>query len=748
MDAREREFRKRLLATFRSEASERLRELDAGLDELAGAADGPGRMRVVETVFRAVHSLKGAARAVNAADVELVCHSTENLLAALKRGALQASADLVDLLHQAADNLARQLDTLGTGDGAEPRHAISELLSRLEQAARGVPLPTPPASPRIATTASSPAVQREAKPVPPAPPSTEERPVVAQTVRIEAAQLASLLLQLEEMLGAKLAATALAAQAHEALDAFAALRRRSDHSVQRRERLRGGAASVFDADAGAVHARMQALAARADADARALGGMVDALLADLKQALMLPISTVLEPFPKLVRDLCRDQGKQADLDMHGGETQVDRRILEEMRDPLVHLLRNSVDHGIEPPEARERQGKPARGRITLTVRPRDGGQLEIVLADDGPGIDVDRLRAAARAAGALQGAEDGALAEADLLMLAFESGISTRAEVTDVSGRGLGLAIVAEKVERLGGSVRIESRPGEGAAFRIIVPLTLATFRGIHVRVRDERFVLPTARVRQVGRVKRESVRTLEGRPAIAWNGEVLALVSLCDALAMPSRAAPAGEWVHFVIAGSGKRSVAFAVDEVLGEQEVLVKSLGKLLPRVPNVTGATVLATGKPVPIVHVPDLLRAAGAATWIPFEAAVGARGSGAARKSILVAEDSVTSRALLKNILETAGYRVVTATDGLDAIAKLRDEPFDLVVSDVEMPRLDGFDLTARIRRDARLSRLPVVLVTALASNEDRERGADAGANAYIVKGGFDQDSLLEAVGRLA
>ncbi|MGB7543617.1 MAG: response regulator, partial [Burkholderiales bacterium] len=327
----------------------------------------------------------------------------------------------------------------------------------------------------------------------------------------------------------------------------------------------------------------------------------------------------------------------------------------------------------------------------------------------------------------------------------FQSGVSTSPIITDVSGRGLGLAIVREKVERLGGSVAIESRPGAGTRLRIALPLTLATFRGVIVRAGERLFVIPAASFERVVRVAKEDIRTVENRETIPLGGRAVSLVGLGDLLELPRKAGEAADSVQAVVLGLGAARIAFRVEQVLGEQEVLVKTLGPQLARVRNVAGASVLGTGQVVPVLNVPDLMHSAVKRATVPI--APVAESAGAQQRSILVVEDSITSRALLKNILESVGYRVTTAVDGIDAYTALKTATFDLVVSDVEMPRMDGFDLTAKVRADKQLAELPVVLVTALGSPEHRERGIDVGANAYIVKSSFDQSNLLEIVRRL-
>jgi two-component system chemotaxis sensor kinase CheA len=337
-----------------------------------------------------------------------------------------------------------------------------------------------------------------------------------------------------------------------------------------------------------------------------------------------------------------------------------------------------------------------------------------------------------------------------LLPLIFQSGVSTSPLVTDLSGRGLGLAIVREKVERLGGSVTVETRAGHGTTFRLILPRTLAIYRGIAVRVCDHVLVVPTFNAERVIRIERSSVSTLEHHAIVEIGGLTVPLLSLRDVLELPAPAAdePRRKWIVAIVVGSGPQRVAFEVDSVEGDQEILMKPLGKCLARIRNIHGAAILASGRVAPVLNVQDLLKSAAKVRHtVPQRDNLGEVGM-AKPKSILVAEDSITARGLLRDILEAAGYRIKTAVDGMEAWSMLKLEPFDLLVSDVEMPRMNGFELTSRIRSDQSLGDLPVVLVTALESRQHLERGVEVGANAYILKGGFDQSQLIEAVRRLA
>jgi two-component system chemotaxis sensor kinase CheA len=467
--------------------------------------------------------------------------------------------------------------------------------------------------------------------------------------------------------------------------------------------------------------------------------------------LMLPVGTLAALFPKVVRDLCRDQGKAAEIVIRGEEFEIDKRILEQMKDPFIHLLRNCMDHGIEKPAERVRRGKPSQATITVAISPVNGNRVEFLVSDDGAGIDIDKVRDAAIQRGLVSAEQARTMNDSETLALIFQADVSTSPIVTQLSGRGLGLAIVREKAEKLGGRVSVQSWPHAGTAIRIALPIALATFRGVLVEIAKRQFVVATAQVQRIVRFKAADIQTVESVETLAWNGRVVPLIRMTQILELPD-AAPAESTavaaLPALILGADEQPVAFAVDAVLDEQQVLVKQFRKPLSRVRNIAGATVLASGQVALILNAADLLKSARKCSGVTAPATSRLKPAEDKSASILVVEDSITSRMLLKNILESAGYRVKTAVDGMEAFTILRTQPFDLVVSDVEMPRLNGFDLTAKIRAEKDLAKLPVVLVTALDSREDRERGINVGANAYLVKSSFDQSNLLEAVQRLA
>jgi two-component system chemotaxis sensor kinase CheA len=734
------EFLRVLRATFKVEAAEHLQALGAGLLELEKTATPEAQLAIIETVFRAAHSLKGAARAINFTAIESLCQSLEGLFAAWKRREILPNPATLDSAHRILDTMTQALAATTTTTTTAAADPVASP-------------PEPPSAAAVLETA------RTAPARPPFPAVTVE----TETVRIAVSSLDERLLEAEEMLAAKGAGDQRVIELGALAGRFAQWRKEWARIQPRTRSLRQphrpgfvgaipdpGLADFLDWNHDylrLLEEKVTALRRTAEQDRLLVGKLIDDLLENSKKLLMLPLATLSTLLSKLVRDLTRDQGKEAEFTIRGEEITIDKRILEELKDPLIHLLRNCVDHGIETPDQRRRAGKPQRAAITVAVSPVNGNQVEISVSDDGAGIDVAEVRAAAARRGFTVADTADKPGDSAALALVFETEVSTSPMITQLSGRGLGLAIVREKAEKLGGRVGIESRRGAGTTIRMTVPLTLATFRGVLIECAQRLFIVPTVQVERAVRFTMQEVQTVEGRRTLALNGRAVALVDLAEVLQLPLvvRKAERSEATPALILGVGEQRMAFAVDAVRDEREVLVKRLGKPLSRVRNIAGATVLGSGELAPILNVPDLLksaRTAGGVLRAPAEPSV------APEKRILIVEDSITSRMLLKGILESAGYDVKTAVDGIDAFTALRAERFDAVVSDVEMPRMDGFDLTARIRADRTLAQLPVVLVTALESREDRERGIDVGANAYLVKSSLDQSNLLEALRRLA
>ncbi len=736
MNPQETEFLKQLRAAFQVEAQEHLQAMTDGLLHLEklSPAEQPS---VIEDIYRNAHSLKGAARAVSLPDIEHLCQALENLFAVWKRQPHPPEPSQRDIAQRALDLIADLL----VGPVAPER--LANVVEQLQPPKSGpVSMPPPPPPPAAsAAAAPSPSVAPVS--------SLAAAAATTGTVRVATAKLEAVLFKAEELLNARLAAGQRATELREISATFDEWRKEWRRVTAQSRALRKEQpelAGFLDWNAVCVQSlehRVNGLLAAADRDHHALDKMVGELLEDAKKLAMLPFATLFALLPKLVHDLCRDQGKEADLVLQGGDIEIDKRILDELKDPLIHLVRNCVDHGIELPATRATRGKPARGVITVAVAQHEGDKVEVLIRDDGAGVDVERLKAAAVEQGLLSAEKAQALDDDAALRLMFQSGVSTSPVVTEISGRGLGLAIVREAVDKLNGSLAVESAPGVGMTLRMVLPPTLATLRGILVRTAGRVFVIPTAHVERVTRIRVTDIRTVENRETISLSGQAVALARL-DVVLELAAGNGRGEYLPVIVLGAANRRIAFAVDEVLHEEEVLVKRFRRPLVRVRNVSGVTLLGSGRVVPILNASDLLKSA-LRTGGPAPVVVPPRE--ARPRTVLVVEDSITARMLVKNILESAGYRVKTAVDGVDAWTMLKSQPFDAVVSDVDMPRMNGFDLTAKIRADKALAELPVVLLTALASREDRERGVEAGATAYLVKSSFDQSNLLDILQRV-
>ncbi|MDP2689815.1 MAG: hybrid sensor histidine kinase/response regulator [Deltaproteobacteria bacterium] len=745
MAQKENDFKKRLLKTFRIEAEDHLKAISSGLVALEGATAG-GEGEIIETVFRAAHSLKGAARAVALSGIEKICQSLEGVFAAWKTAGVEKDKAVFDAIHSAL-GVVRELAAASEGGHDEGRVMEAVIrLSKIEAGPGGAPgAQAPPETEPSGPPETNPGAGTRAR---------AQSASTSDTVRISAEKLAAILLDTEEMLTEKFKITETHENIRDISSTVGALREECSrlysqagaasgrtHGARLKEFMEHALARIKG-----IEAKVSSLERNTLQHGKTFEKMVFGLLDNMKQIMMLPFSTLLESFPMLVRDIARSEGKDVELVIEGEGVEMDRRVIEEIKDALIHLVRNCVGHGVEKPDERKRKGKPGKGTILISVTHMEGGKARILVSDDGGGIDAGKVKEAAVKCGAVTEGEAEGMTGSEAASLIFQSGVSTSPIVTDISGRGLGLAIVREKAEKLGGRVTVETQRDKGTAFSVVIPLTMATFRGILVRASGHLFLIPSTAVERTLRVKDEEIKTVENRETIRINGTPASYVRLASVLGLPAEAEDRGrDFAQAVAVSSEGRRMALGVDEVIGEQDVLVKRLGRQLQRVRNVSGAAVLGTGKPVPILNVSDLIASA-----IKAGGAKAAK-AGPAKKTekntILVVEDSITSRTLIKSILENAGYAVKTAVDGADAMATLKEGEFDLVVSDIEMPRMDGFELTAKVRGDKRLSGLPVVLVTALEAREDRERGIEAGANAYIVKSSFNQNNLLEVIKRL-
>lgn len=731
------ELRTRLLAIFQEEAADHLRGIAREMEELARAQDAAAAGTSLQSLFRIVHTFKGAARSLSIRVVEQLCHEIEDLCSELVQGhaAFDAAA------HGHLRELTQRLEIV-TRNALAPSTAPPAP----DDVGPAAPAPAPPPAPAVpaAPAPSVSASPREAA----APVRTEaaaapRQPAAPSFVRVETGQIQRLGLMAEELLGPRLAGQARSEEARGLAHRVAEIRRQLRGAG--RARGEGGVAGGPADELTAIEQSARRLATALAEDSRALRVTADALMMELRRARLMPAGDLLAVFPDMVADLAREMGKAISWRTSGADLLIDREVAERIKDPLIHAVRNAIDHGIEPADARAQAGKPAVGTVALAIAPADGGRVAIEVSDDGAGIDVEAVRAVAVRSRMLTADEARDLPEIDVLDLVFQSSLSTRGVISAVSGRGLGLAIVRERAERLGGSVRLRSTPGAGTVLRLEVPAALANFRGIAVKVGDADFILPRDAVERTFLLPAAVRVEAFERGVVQFEGGAVPFAHLSRLLGGPRDAwREAASLGSALVVRHGLRRGIVAVDEMVGECEVMVKELRQPLLRVRHVMAAGMLGSGRLALILRTADVLDAMAMG---PSRLAVERPSRPTRKQRLLIVDDSLTTRAMECGLLEAAGYEVEAVADGMEAWSALQLRPFDAVISDVDMPHMNGFELTERIRADPRLKQLPVVLVTALEERKDHDLGLKLGANAYMMKSAFDQSLLIDLVRRV-
>ena len=781
MDKNQESFLNELLNDFKVEASEHYQAIVDGLIMLEKNSDALIQKTEIEKIFREVHSLKGASRAVNLMDIEKLCMNLETVFNSLKKGDSKLIPPLFDAFHKATDLLNLLLIDVNQNIKNRGNYNLVQIIKNLEFAYRnsiqlkkengevsGIAQEVKfQVNEEISNNKSNESLTNiisnqkedeiEETPITNLP---ETKPIETlhkenQTVRISTDKLNSLLQQSEELVSIKSTLEYYTKELQSINYKFTLW------NIKANEKFAGFQKTIQEPTTHEFFASDKSFRKEHEDDLyhinkemiqfhRITGRIIDELLHDIKTTLLFPFSSMLNIFPKIVRDLSKEYSKEIETVIIGENIEIDRRILEEIKDPMIHLIRNSIDHGIENEKERRLKGKPSKGTIEIKILQNIDRKVELRIRDDGAGLDKTKIINSAIKLGMLKPNEIEKLTDKEVYSLIFNSGISTSPFITDISGRGLGMAIVAEKVVKLGGSIELETVKDSGTTFIISLPQTLATFRGVLIKSAEQHFIIPSSAVERAIRIKYADIKTVESRKTICYKNETIALALLSDVLKITSakKKKSSDDYLHMLILNVSQRKIAFAIDDILGEQEGIVKDLGLQLSHVTNIAGATILGNGSVVPILHPSELINSASQTNTsldYSFDNTVSA--GNAVQKSILVAEDSITIRTLLRNFIENAGFSVKTAVDGMEAYQFMQNENFDLIVSDIEMPRMNGFELTAKIRDDKKHSDLPVILVTALETADDKQRGMEAGANAYIVKSSFEKSNLIETIQRL-
>jgi len=765
------DIKQELLITFQSELGDLLGVLNRGLLSLEKGPSGDEREHLLADLFRAAHSIKGGARAVNIREIERIAHRLEDIMGMIQRGELPVRPEIFDILFRSADALKEAMDDYLAGREMSIEKK-GKLLADLEEIKKGAvsggetELPAkpprgaaPPVAPLALPQELSPSLPSGTPPpVSPQAQRTLAAAPAAETIRVTTAKVDSLMDRMGELMVARL-------RTEQRLNEIRAIGQRINRWQKNWSKVRGDyrllkrqgghrpevnrLIDFLDVNGDNLKnfgTEIQALHHQFVSDYRYLALLTDDMHDGVRRVRMLPTATLFELYPRMVRDLAREQGKEVNLQVEGSDTEVDRQLLDIMKDPLTHLLRNAVDHGIEPPDARVAAGKPRAGTIKLRAAQK-GNAIVLMVSDDGAGINLNAVKQAALARGLLTSQELEGMEDREILDLIYHSGLSTHQKVTEISGRGIGLDVVRKNLERLQGMVDVNTATGKGSTFTLTLPLTLATSHVLLMGVAGQIVSIPTTTVVRILKAKVEEIGRIEGKPAIRVSGHPLSLFSLAQVLELSESEASftAGQKIPIVVVGVAEKKMAFRIDDLYGTQEVVIKGMGRQFSRVRNVTGAAILGDGRVVMILNVADLVKSAqkgaGIAASIPVQV------KEVTRRRLLVVDDSITTRTLEKNILENAGYQVMVAADGEEAWAILQSESVDGIVADINMPRMDGFVLTRKIKGHEKLKNRPVVLVTSLETPQDKIRGMEAGADAYIIKGTFDQRDLLATIERL-
>lgn len=713
----------RLRGLFATEVDDKCNAMERVLLQLEQA---PDRLELIAPLMRAAHSIKGAARAVRNEDAVRLAHAFEDCMSAAQKRAIPIDGDRLDLALRAVDRLRR----LGTDDSQGARNAAAEVAKALlATQAAGLVAPAP----QLGTSTTPTYIDVE-----------ESDPIL----RVRASHVGRLI---------ALAGTGMIEN------------RRLRPFGERQQRLRrdlADASRLLDElhhELGApgpqtpigsplAALRLQLSASRGTinqwldefgAYERESGDLTERLYHHASQTRLRPFADIADSYPRMVRDLSRQLGKRVHATLSGEQLAVDRDVLERLDAPLTHLLRNAVDHGIEDPARRLAAGKPEEGHLKILASYR-AGMLSIEVVDDGAGIDFDRVRARLRADRGLSEADVAAMDEDALTEALFSAGFTTREQVSEISGRGVGLDVVRQMLKQLEGSVHIHSTTGVGTRFSLLVPISRAVTRAVAVGVAGETYAFPLLRIERLVRASADQIHRREGMQYLALDGSNIGLVPLAELLGL-GKTHVGGDGTDIVVVSQDGRRAGFAVDSVLGEFDLATRPLDARLGRVADLAALALMPDGAPVVLLDTEDLMRGA-LERGRQHDRLAGQSDENATprRRRVLVVDDSISVRELVRQLLAARGFEVQVAVDGMDAWSRLREWPCDLVVTDVDMPRMDGIELTRSIKQDPRLRNLPVVIVSYRDRPEDRGRGLEVHADAYLTKSDFQEHVFLDVV----
>ncbi|MGP9764379.1 hybrid sensor histidine kinase/response regulator [Halomonas sp. AOP13-D3-9] len=689
---------RRFIQRFVEEAADHLPRLREGISALE---QGHADREQINELFRAAHTLKGSSRMLKLVPITALAHSTEELLSALRDGTLSATPAVTSLLSQAVDGLADLVSRLAEGATGDDLPVVDEALcSALENAAHGQTSPQP-STPPLGPSA----------PTPPTALAAESELRLSDTVRVRLNRLDDVIRLMGEVLSGHHHLHTLVDQARALSTTLPAEQQAPFHAFHRELK-----------DSVLSH---------------------DSLMSDLHdralQMRMLPLSVVFDPLAHMSRELAQSLGKQVDCRVRGSEIELDRQMIDRLSDPLIHLLRNALDHGLESPAERQAAGKPPRGQLMIEAW-QDADWVVVEMRDDGAGIALDAVRQKALAKQLISEEQLNALSEQETLELIFLPGFSTKSMITDFSGRGVGMDVVKRTVvDELNGDLQLASERGSGTRFTLRLPLSLAMMRVLLVNVGGVNLGVTAPYVSELVECSSQSFIDAAGQRTLILRNEFVPVVSLAQLLELPVTTSVSDKALLLVV-HQRHQKLALIIDSLIDERDRVIKPLPVHLRYLPLVSGMVSMGRNALVSLLHVPALLEATRHTAQRPNHEPP----SSTLAKRILVVDDSLNTREIEKDVLEAWGYHVTLAENGRDGLAKALAETFDAVLTDVEMPVMDGFALTARLRENEAYRYRPIIIITSREKEADRRRGIEVGADAYIVKGSFDQNNLVETL----
>ena len=761
---------KEIMEDFLIEAFELIEQIDHDLVELES---NPEDLELLNRIFRVAHTVKGSSSFLNFDVLTELTHHMEDVLNKARKGELKITPDIMDVVLESVDMMKGLLESIrDNGSDSAAGIDIKNICVRLTQISEG----EAPSAAAEAPAAPSPEPVKEPEPVAPA---VEAAPEVsdAELSKLSDSEVEA---EIERLLKvrkaedqARRASKGIAPKSPEEI-APAASTAPAPAAKPAPSRERDADKKVPAASSSSAVAQEQTIRVevkRLDHLMNLIGELVlgknrllkiyddveeryegEKFLEELNQVVsslslvttdiqlavmktrMLPIAKVFNKFPRMIRDLSRDLGKQIDLDISGEETELDKSIVEEIGDPLVHIIRNSCDHGIEDPETRKAMGKPEKGLVQLKAY-NEGNHIVVEIVDDGKGLDADMLKAKSIEKGIITEREADAMSEKEAFGLIFKPGFSTAAKVTNVSGRGVGMDVVKTNIEKLNGIIDIESEVGKGTVMKLKIPLTLAIIQSLLVGTQEEFYAIPLASVLETVRVPIDDIYTIDGKNVLRLRDEVLSLVRLSDVFGV-EKVFDGGDHTYVVIIGVAEAKLGIIVDTLVGQEEIVIKSMGDYLQNIPGIAGATIRGDGRVTLIIDVGAMMEMAkDIKVYIraEIEDSTKAKEKPSDYK-VLIVDDSKMDRTIMQKALEPTGVTIIEATNGVEAlnIIKSGEHSFDAILIDIEMPRMDGYTLAGEIRKYSKYRNLPLIAVTSRTSKTDRLRGVEVGMTEYITK----------------